>query len=217
MWKQGQEYPEPNDYEQHSMPGQFSSRDDRASRYTQDPLLFENDRIKKENQKLQQKNAELARDLQRARFNIADSDQRTRDNKEHFLGDQALDDEVRAPFIKLMTNIRNWISDLQPATPESFESIRLDDWTKNELDLVVPGCLSPTAEYWSDRSGKKMRLLFRGWLAYVVSQEFLRVRTGYISDNNNATDTWLPRRVREAITLVEDELNNLGMSGLHNH
>lgn len=157
---------------------------------------------------------ELKKNLDRARLNVdqsaatTDRMQRTMDNKEHFLGDQALDDEVRSSFLKLMASIRTWTGKLEPIKPENIDFTQMDDLTRNQLDLVVPGCLSKEAEYWKD--GKKMRMLFRGWLTYVVSQDILRVRTGDVGDNNNASDFWLPQRIRNAVVAVEDDLSAAG-------
>lgn len=213
--REGSEYDDERDHEQRVPPGYYPSHDDRGSRPSKDSLMREIDHLEEANYKLVQKNSELTKQLNQARLNVdksaatTDRIQRTMDNKEHFLGDQALDDEVKSHFLRLMANIRTWTSKLEPSKPEILDFSKLDDLTKDQLNLVVPACLSNGAEYWTD--GRKTRMLFRGWLGYVVSQDILRVRTGAVVDNNNASDFWLPRQVRGAIAVVEDVLSTAGM------
>jgi len=215
LLKDGPAYDDEGDYEQRSPPGYYSSHDDRGGRPTRNSLMREIDRLEQANHKLGQNNIEMTKQLNQARLNIdksaatTDRIQRTMDNKEHFLGDQALDDEVKSHFLRLMANVRTWTSKLEPSKPEFLDFSQLDDLTKNQLDLVVPACLLKGAEYWTD--GRKMRMLFRGWLGYVISQDILRVRTGDVNDNNNGSDFWLPRQVRSAIAAVEDVLGTAGM------
>lgn len=176
------------------------------------------ERLRGDNQALIQDRAELIRNLHQANINVdqsaatTDRIQKTMDSKEHFLGDQALDDEVRSHFLRLMANIRTWTSKLEPIQSGALDFSQMNDTTKKQLDLVAPGCLNPGVDLWTEKAGKKMRMLFRGWLGYVISQEVLRVRTGFVSDNNSALDLWLPQKVRSAIAIVEDDLGSAGTS-----
>lgn len=193
----GDEYDEVD----HRPPGHCPACDERKYRARREEMARELDRLYEENMQLQEQ-------LKEERIKVknflvsADRMQHTMDNKELFLGGQALDDEVQGKFQSLLSQIRTWSSKFGSGAALTAESV--GEKTAEEFETVAPDCFRPNSDFWT--SGRKLRMLIRGWVTFVITECIFRARSGKPVENNNALDRWMGQKVQNAVATIEDKL-----------
>lgn len=185
----------------HRLPGHYPAREDRRYRPSQEDMARELDRLYEENSQLQEQ-------LKGERIKVekfivsADKMQHTMDNKELFLGGQALDDEVQGKFQSILSQIRTWSSKFSSGVALTAEGV--GEKIASEFETVAPDCFRNDSDFWT--SGRKLRMLIRGWVSFVIAESIFRARSGNPNENNNALDRWMGANVQSAVATIEDKL-----------
>lgn len=192
-----------DDYDEadHRPPGHYSARDDRKHRPSREDMARELDKLNEEIFQLQE---QLTEERVKVKNFIVSADrmQHTMDNKELFLGGQALDDEVQGKFQSLLSQIRTWSSKFSSGPALTAEGV--GEKTADEFETVAPDCFRQNSDFW--KSGRKLRMLIRGWVTFVITESIFRARSGKPAENNNALDRWMGENVQNAVAIIEDKL-----------
>ncbi len=125
------------------------------------------------------------------------------DQKELYVGIQGSDDDIFSKFTQVLGQIKTWSHnyfgtaldvDLTEAPPELLD----------ELGTVAPNCRNLQQLFLS----RKMRIMvFRGWVAQIVTREVFRTLPDSDHPGSHGKDWWMEGRIAKSVYRIENYLH----------
>jgi len=132
-------------------------------------------------------------------------------DKELFIGPQALDRTIQIQFNTLFKNVRTWSRYLGGAggRPDAADLATIDPGVRKQFELIVPGCDElALAKILAHKS--KRRYFFQGWIGLVIIENFLPTLPEAWFPGNSARDLWLDSQKAENLWTLERALSTAG-------
>ena len=180
-----------------------SERDDVRQKYGQlnikyDQLKIEHTQAINRFQAERQREREELERVERSAHHL----QTVLDNREFFLGPQISDENVRAQFNSIFSQIKTWSRHF---THGSVDTLRMGDDLLRKYQTVLPSCKESSDVLQVVAAKKERRLLVRGWAAFIACKDILTIHP---SGNANGIDLWLDRATAESFRSLQQRLSS---------
>lgn len=177
-----------------------SERDDFRRRYDQLKITHTQEVEWLQNER-QREREELER-VERSAHHL----QTVLDNREFFLGPQISDEDVRAQFNSVFSQIKTWSRHF---TYGSVDTLRMGDDLLGRYQNVLPLCKESSHVLQVIATKKERRLLVRGWAAFIAFKDIFAI---YPSSKANSIDLWLDKVTAESFRSLQQRLSSTGIA-----
>ena len=126
------------------------------------------------------------------------------DSRELFLGFQTSDEDVRAQFDSMFSQIETWSRHF---TYGSVDALNIDKHLLSHYQYAMSSCLKVSDVRRMLAAKEDRRLFVRGWTALVVYRRIFAIHT---SRKAYGTDLWLDETSATSLVLLEEKLSCAG-------